>query len=100
MAGFFFGGGGNFRGERVIGNVPGDPFNLVKADSYFILNALLGYEFKIWGVDAVIQLNVDNVLDEFNVRPSGYSTYDGQFVPNAYTVQSPRSYSLSASLRF
>ncbi len=104
LEGFSFGGGANFRGRRTVGNKPGDPFDYVYADSYFLATAMFGYEREVRNGLLSLQLNVSNLFDKEIVRPYRYGNYvtGGQilFVPDRFTVQDPRRFLFTASFRF
>lgn len=95
MQGLSVGGGVNFRGDRLIGNVAGDPFDYIYADSYAVLSLLLGYERPLGNGELSVQLNVSNLLDEEIVRQG--SANGGGY---GFTVQDPRSLLLTLRYRF
>lgn len=104
LKGFSIGGGANIRGERLVSNQPGDPFDYIYANSYTVLTLSLGYESAFRGFDWSFQLNIKNVLDEEIVRPTDYGTYrvenDVIFVPDTFHVQAPRQILLTIRAKF
>lgn len=91
LEGFSAGGGVNFRGERMVGNRPGDPFDYIYSDSYETVSLVLGYTRKLGEGDLTFQMNVTNLLDDEIVRQSGNI---------GYTVQDPRNVRVSVRYRF
>ncbi|MCD8481191.1 MAG: TonB-dependent receptor [Verrucomicrobia bacterium] len=104
LQGFSIGGGANFRGDYVVGNRPGDPFDYVYASSYSLLTLVAGYERELRGGKLNIQVNVTNLLDKEIVRPFNYGSYvaNGQsiFVPNNFNIQDPRRVLVTVSYQF
>jgi len=119
LKGLSIGGGAQFDGARVIGAqqvwdpvtkafITPDPLASVKSESYVLLNAMLSYNFKLWGHQIRTQLNINNLLDEDQVIFTGVSTYtrtsggvtEGYFVPGAPRYLTPRTFVLSASVNF
>jgi outer membrane receptor for ferric coprogen and ferric-rhodotorulic acid len=102
LKGFAVGAGANFRGDQVIGNVNGKPFDYLYANSYMLLTAHTSYERRFGKIRARFQLNVANLLDEQDVVYTSYATNAaaGGDVPNAFRYQTPRKYSLTATFSF
>jgi outer membrane receptor for ferric coprogen and ferric-rhodotorulic acid len=104
LAGFSVGGGVNMRGDRLVGNRPGDAYDYVYAKDYMLFTLVAGYE-RDWGRSRVsLQLNVSNLFDQEIVRPIRYATYvsNGQplFVADRFHVQDPRRVLLTVGLQF
>jgi outer membrane receptor protein involved in Fe transport len=128
LKGVRLGGGMNFRGRRVLGNRavdtirdPANPLaaiddpavdatNTVYMDSYYTATATLGYTFKpSRKATLALDLRIDNL---FNCdRPLYYNTTQRPVggdlsnparttVPNNFGYLAPRSYSVTATLRF
>lgn len=104
LEGFSIGGGANFRGERLVGNRPGDSFDYIYADDYVLYTLVLGYDTKIGGTEVSFQVNVSNLFDDEIVRPTRYGTYrsgnETFFVADQFHVQNPRRVLFTASARF
>lgn len=104
LEGFSVGGGANFRGERLVANEPGDPYDYVYAKDYILLSLVLGYDMKVGKTDLSFQFNISNLLDKEIVRPTSYGTYragtETFFVPDRFHVQDPRKVLFTVSGRF
>lgn len=90
VKGFSVGGGMNFRGKRLVGNEPGDPFAYVYARSYALATMMIGYDRPLRNGELNLQLNVSNVFDREVVRPGNLG----------FIVQDPRQFMLTARYRF
>ena len=99
---FALGVGANFRGKQVVGNANGQPFNYRCAKAYTLVSAHTSYDLRIGKVRTRLQLNVSNLLDEQDVVYTAYSfnAAAGGDVPNTFRYQTPRKYSLSATINF
>lgn len=100
--GLAFGGGAQFYGRQVIGNVAGQPFAYLYMKERTIAAAHVSYSGKFNGVRYRVQLNATNLLNNRDliytgvVRPTGL-TYD---VLNGYNYQEPRRFILSTTFDF
>jgi outer membrane receptor for monomeric catechols len=118
------GAGAYYRGPEKIGNV--DPqimfktssptneqraasaFNYLYARSYYNVTAHVAYERKFGRYRAKFQLNVDNVLDDdqvrfrsvVNYRQSGIGTNPLVQIPGNFNYPSPRKVSLTTTVEF
>ncbi len=103
LSGFAIGGGANFRGKQLIGNVNGRPFDYLYADSFVLATAHMSYSHRIGEkFRARYQLNVSNL---FNNRDLVFTSYTnnsslGGMVPNAFRHQNPRRFMLTATFDF
>ncbi|PAW65078.1 MAG: hypothetical protein B9S34_11525 [Opitutia bacterium Tous-C1TDCM] len=102
LKGLAVGGGANYRGRQVVGNRANQPFNYLYAKAYTLVSAHSSYDLRLGKFRTRLQLNVSNLLDEQDVV---YTTFTsnaaaGGDVPNAFRYQTPRKYSLSATLNF
>ena len=88
--GFSVGGGMNFRGRRLVGNEPGDPFAYIYASGYSLATLLIGYDREIGNGLLSLQLNVNNLFDREIVRPANLG----------FVTQDPRQFLLTARYRF
>ena len=88
--GFSVGGGMNFRGRRLVGNEPGDPFAYIYASGYSLATLLLGYDREVGNGLLSLQLNVHNLFDREIVRPANLG----------FVTQDPRQFLLTARYRF
>ena len=116
-----FGGGVNFRGKEVIGYRGGDllasgaddpavsAIDPVYRPSYYVVTGVLGYTLRLRNLPVRLDLTVSNLLNEdvlifYNTaqRPPGgnVSTLARVATPNQYSYLTPRSYSLTATLKF
>jgi len=86
----------------VVGNRANQPFNYLYANPYTLVSAHSSYELRFRKVRARLQLNVSNLLDESDVVYIAYTSNAaaGGDVPNTFRYQTPRKYSLSATLNF
>jgi outer membrane receptor protein involved in Fe transport len=95
LQGLSVGGGVNLRGDRLVGNEPGDPFDYIYADGYSLVSLLVGYERPLGSGDLSVQLNVTNLLDDEIVR-QGSASGSGY----GFTVQDPREFLLTIRYNF
>jgi outer membrane receptor protein involved in Fe transport len=102
LKGFSIGGGANYRGRQVVGNVTNQPFNYLYANPYTIVSAHTSYELRFRKIRTRLQLNVSNLLDEQEVVYTAYASNAaaGGDVPNTFRYQAPRKYSLTATFNF
>lgn len=104
IEGLSIGGGANFRGERLVGNRPGDAFDYIYADDYVLFTFVMGYDFSVRDTMVSVQLNVSNLFDKEIVRPTRYGSYragsENFFVPDRFHVQDPRRILLTVSAAF
>lgn len=100
------GGGVNFRGERLVGNRLGDPYDYLYADAYATASAWVSYGFTVFDHPLRLQLNVSNLFDDQEMQPTsggfGNVTVNGatQFTQTNYTVIAPRTFTLTATYKF
>ncbi|MBL9200154.1 MAG: TonB-dependent receptor, partial [Opitutaceae bacterium] len=102
LRGLSIGGGANYRGKQVVGNRANQPFNYLYANPYTMVSAHTSYELRLGKIRPRLQLNVSNLLDEMDVIYTAYTTNAaaGGDVPNTFRYQTPRRYSLSATVNF
>ena len=102
LKGFSLGGGANYRGKQVVGNVANQPFNYLHAKSYTIASAHTSYDWRIGKVRTRLQLNVSNLFDEDDVVYTAFTSNAaaGGDVPNTFRYQTPRKYALTATFNF
>ncbi len=111
LKGLSAGAGVNFRGDRLVGNRPASPFDYLWGEGYYTATARLGYAFKLRHGTLRLQLNIRNLLDEQQpaLANNGYSTINyideagvarSFFGARVYTVEPPRSATLTASYQF
>lgn len=102
LKGFSIGGGANYRGKQVIGNVTNQPFDYLYANPYTIASAHTSYELRYRKVRTRLQLNVSNLLNEQDVVYTAYTlnAAAGGEVPNTFRYQTPRKYSITATFNF
>lgn len=102
LKGLGVGGGANYRGKQVVGNVANQPFNYLYAKAYTLVSAHTSYDLRLGKVRTRLQLNVSNLLDEDNVVYTAFTSNAaaGGDVPNTFRYQTPRKYSLSATFNF
>lgn len=105
-SGFFknltIGGGVNYRGDAVLGIDQSDPLNhkTIMGNAYFLANAMLAYDFKVNNrVNARLQLNVDNLLNNKDLQVLDSTVQNGQIYTVTYFFE-PRRYTLSLKLSF
>jgi outer membrane receptor for ferric coprogen and ferric-rhodotorulic acid len=65
-----------------------------------LFNAILGYERKFKGVSWSVQLNVDNLFNNYSVfiRPNNISGYAG--ISQAIWTNQPRTWTISTTFKF
>ncbi len=104
LKGLGIGGGVQMRGERLITNRPGDAFDYVYADSYYLVTGSLSYRLRLWDNPLRLQLNVSNLFDKELVQPTRFSNYTvngvTQYVADRYYIQPPRRFTLTATYEF
>lgn len=102
LKGFAIGGGANFRGKQLVGNVNNSPFDYLYTPSYVLVSGHMGYELPFKKVRTRLQLNVSNLFNEQDVVFTSYifNAAAGGDVPQNFRYQTPRRYSLSATFRF
>ena len=119
LKGLSIGGGAQFDGARVIAAaqewdpatnsfISPDPLASVKSASYFLVNTMLSYHFKLWGRQVRAQLNINNLLDEDKVVFTGVATYtraqgavtQGYVVPSGYRYLTPRTFVFTTTVNF
>ena len=126
--GLRFGGGARYRGRAVIGNRgadtiinPANPaqgiddpavdaFTIVYSPGYWVATATLGYNWRVSAKTQIrFNLSIDNLLDDAKpryistiLRPPGGDVMNPARVttPNNYWYQTPRSYTLAATVPF
>lgn len=108
------GGGVNYRGKAIVGvkaptsaNDPDRSVQIFKGNAYYLVNAMIGYDFKPRGRNTLrAQLNVDNLLDndELQVLASNYGISQPPLntgtINKWYYHLEPRRYSVSLTLGF
>ena len=102
LKGFAIGGGANFRGQQVIGNVNGRPFDYLYANAYTLVSAHTSYDLRFGKFRTRLQLNVANLLNEDEVVHTAYSFNNalGRDIPNTFRYHQPRKFSLTATFNF
>jgi outer membrane receptor for monomeric catechols len=102
LKGLSVGGGANYRGKQVVGNVANQPFNYLYANPYTLVSAHSSYDLRFGKVRTRLQLNVANLFDEDDVVYMAFSANAaaGGDVPNTFRYQTPRKYSLTATFNF
>ncbi|MDO8543028.1 MAG: hypothetical protein Q7S40_21495 [Opitutaceae bacterium] len=104
VKGLRIGGGANFYGHRLIGNLgntTADAFRYVYAAEYYLVTAQLGYNFRLGErIPVQLLLNVNNLLDHDDPIYYGLSTFSGVQYKNGYSYSAPRSATLSATFKF
>lgn len=98
------GGGAQFYGSSQIGNDIGLSYNYVYAKPYHLLNAQIGYPFKVWNHKIDVQLNVDNLLNYDSPIFNGLFVYtlNGQSynIPYGKKEVWPRAARVTATIPF
>jgi iron complex outermembrane recepter protein len=104
--GLTLGGGINYRGDAILGVKPGTlaapEVTTFKGGDYYLLNALVGYEFTLRNRTKVtLRLNVDNLFDnrDKQVLASSWNPVTTSLETFHYFFN-PRSYKLSATFSF
>lgn len=62
LRGFGFGGGANFYGDQIAGNVLNQPYAYIYSDGYYVTTMHLSYAGKLRHLRYKVQLNVSNLL--------------------------------------
>jgi outer membrane receptor for ferric coprogen and ferric-rhodotorulic acid len=106
LKGLTVGGGLNYRGDSILGvkpaDSPDDRSQMFKGGAYYLYNAMVAYEFKLRSKYSIrVQLNVDNLFDDRDkqVLASAWNPNAGALETQYYYFR-PRSYKLSATLKF
>lgn len=100
LKGFGIGGGANIRGQSVIGNTPGAPFDYLYSSSYVTYSANLTYRHKFGDTDARFQINVANLFDNEDLRFRSYARTGGVDYPNNFIYIPPRRIMFTATFTF
>jgi hypothetical protein len=99
LDGFGLGFGIQTRGERLITNRPGDPFDYIYVDAFTLLTGSISYRFKVWDNPLRLQLNVSNLLDQELVQPTRFNVHTTSagedFVADRFFVQPPRRFTVT-----
>lgn len=102
------GAGANLRGRAVIGNRPGNAFDYVHAQDYYVASMHAAYERRFAGrVRTKFQVNVSNLFDNDeliltgygNLRP-GAANATTAFLPNRFRYLDPRKVTFSTTFTF
>jgi outer membrane receptor protein involved in Fe transport len=92
------------RGDRLVTNRPGNSFDYIWADDYYLVTGTLGYRMKVFEKPLRLQLAVSNLLDDELIQPTRYGNYTvsgtTSFVPDRYYIQPPRRYTFTATYEF
>lgn len=88
--GLTLGAGANFRGDRLVTNVPGNAFDYIYSNGYVLVKLTVGYQREIWGREFTFNLDISNALDEPYQRYYRYRSQGGEFYPDRFHVQNPR----------
>jgi len=106
VPGLTLGGGANFYGPRLIGNIAGSPFAYMYSQSYATATANAQYAMMLAHHPITLQLNVSNLFNyrrpiAYNVIPAaaGTGAPTGTF-PGNYDYVQPITATLSIALRF
>lgn len=104
------GGGANFRGDNVIGNYPGQPYNYVTARAYALAMAFATYTVPLSrSTELTFQANVTNLFNNHRLIPYAVAniTTAGNLAPGygplVYAnvrIPDPRQLTLTATLKF
>ncbi|MGJ8639205.1 MAG: TonB-dependent siderophore receptor [Opitutaceae bacterium] len=94
LKGFTIGGGFRYRGEREISTASQDK---LIADGYFETSAFVQYKFDIQDVAMQLQLNVDNLFDDVNLR---YRSVRNDGTLGSYSTSNPRQFRVTLSAKF
>ncbi|MGJ8654510.1 MAG: TonB-dependent siderophore receptor [Opitutaceae bacterium] len=94
LSGLTIGGGFRYRGEREISTVGQDT---LIADGYFETSAFAQYAFKVKDVKMQLQLNVNNLFDDTNLR---YNSVRNDGSLGSYRVSTPRQFRVTLTARF
>lgn len=103
--GLSVGGGVNYRGDEVTGVNPVTATNpnlqVFRGGSYYTANAMIAYEVPLRKTTLRLQFNVENLFenDDPQVLASNYNVTTGRLEAFHYFLE-PRSYSLTAQLKF
>ncbi len=104
LKGLRVGGGANFFGHSLVGNAPGNPYDYVYAKAYYLMNAQIGYPFKIGKYNVDMQLNIDNLLGYEDNIYNGVipQTIRGQTINIPYGTKNvwPRAARLTVTIPF
>jgi hypothetical protein len=103
LDGIGIGGGANFRGKNIIGNVRNQPFEYLYAKSYALATAHVSYSHRIGDrIRARYQINVSNLFNNRDVVFGGYSYVGalGDDFANGFRHQNPRRVMLTATFDF
>lgn len=112
LKGLSIGGGANFRGERLVGNQLGAPYDYIYNDAYVTATMSAGYSFKVFAHTLRLQLNVANIFNnrEMQTTSGGFANVtipargttpaSTTFTANNYTVLAPRTFTLTATYKF
>jgi outer membrane receptor protein involved in Fe transport len=75
LKGFGIGGGVNFFGDQIAGNVPNQPYNYIYCPGYHVISSHLNYSGKWRATRYRVQLNVTNLLDTYKIIFTSVARY-------------------------
>ncbi len=94
------GGGANFIGRTIVGNVAGRPYDYVYRPGYSLVSAVAGYSFQWRDLRWDVQLNVSNLFNEDQPVFLDTTIFQGQTVYANFFSLEPRRTTLTATVRF
>jgi outer membrane receptor for monomeric catechols len=96
--------GTTFVGKAIIGNLPNQPFDYLKASARYVAQGSVGYRFRAWNHNVNAQLNVSNLFDHddpvFNgtATRAATATSASQVLRSGFYFIEPRKYALTLSV--
>lgn len=100
LRGVSVGGGAQFRGRSIIGNVAGQPFDYYYSAPYTLVTSHVSYERRFGKTRARLQLNVSNLLDEDQIVITSHRVVGTTDYEDAFRYLDPRRMSVSLTLDF
>lgn len=100
LNGLTVGGGVNYRGPEILGRNP-NTHEMFSGHPYYLVNGMLGYDFKWKKVNVRVQLNADNLFNnkDQQVLASAWNSTTNT-LNRFYYYFLPRNYSLTTTVRF
>jgi hypothetical protein len=108
LRGFGFGGGANFYGDQIAGNVLSQPYNYIYSKSYYLATMHLSYANKLRNVRYKVQLNISNLFANDKLiytsvarytAPAGSGGITGDYFAGFRFVD-PRKFTLTTTFDF
>lgn len=108
LRGFGVGGGANFYGDQIAGNVLSQPYNYIYSKGYYVATMHVAYAGRLRDIRYKVQLNVSNLFDDDKLiytsvarytAPAGSGGVTGDYFAG-YRFVDPRKFTLTTTFDF